>query len=406
MRTATLEEMRVAATGNVNMSSEVSSSLTMSNLNPKTRGPLDDFVSAQARQATLNSKWRKEERKAVCQRIGRFFFSSGIPFNIANDPYYLPMFEGTVNYGPCFMPPSMHELRTWILKEEVTNIHKMLDEHKKSWKQYGCSIMSDSWSDGKSRCFINFLINSPANEVGEANVVQIIADNGSNYVNFGKRIMETRPHIYWTPCAAHCIDLLLEDIGKMKIHPDTLTKAKGVSVTPLVSVLREVDSEEKPCIGYLYDLMNMSKEKIAMDCGYNEKKYGPIWKRIDDRWIKQLHRPLHSAGHYLNPQLRFEERFSSNFEIKKGLYECMERMLDYEERFKVDVQLDSYDHLRGQFGSQIAMDSRKVRSPTDWWMRFGGRFGGQTPKLAKFAIRVLSLACSSSGCERNWSTFE
>ncbi|RVX06390.1 hypothetical protein CK203_023594 [Vitis vinifera] len=34
------------------------------------------------------------------------------------------------------------------------------------------------------------------------------------------------------------------------------------------------------------------------------------------------------------------------------------------------------------------------------------RFGGSTPELQKFAIRVLSLTCSASGCERNWSTFE
>ncbi|XP_027774684.1 uncharacterized protein LOC114078294 [Solanum pennellii] len=81
---------------------------------------------------------------------------------------------------------------------------------------------------------------------------------------------------------------------------------------------------------------------------------------------------------------------------------CMERMLDYEERFKVDIQLDSYDQLKGEFGFQIAMDSRKLRSPTDWWMRFGG----QTPDLTKFAVRVLSLTCSSLGSERNWSTFE
>ncbi|CAI0400474.1 unnamed protein product, partial [Linum tenue] len=28
------------------------------------------------------------------------------------------------------------------------------------------------------------------------------------------------------------------------------------------------------------------------------------------------------------------------------------------------------------------------------------------PELQKFAIRVLSLTCSASGCERNWSVFE
>ncbi|XLR48525.1 hypothetical protein S83_033185, partial [Arachis hypogaea] len=28
------------------------------------------------------------------------------------------------------------------------------------------------------------------------------------------------------------------------------------------------------------------------------------------------------------------------------------------------------------------------------------------PKLKKFSIRILSLTCSSSGCEYNWSAFE
>ncbi|KAL6526240.1 hypothetical protein OROMI_029880 [Orobanche minor] len=42
------------------------------------------------------------------------------------------------------------------------------------------------------------------------------------------------------------------------------------------------------------------------------------------------------------------------------------------------------------------------RSPASWWERFGT----QTPELMSFAIRVLSLTCSASGCERNWSTFE
>jgi len=27
--------------------------------------------------------------------------------------------------------------------------------------------------------------------------------------------MQNKPHIFWTPCAAHCIDLMLEDIGKI-----------------------------------------------------------------------------------------------------------------------------------------------------------------------------------------------
>ncbi|XP_052185601.1 uncharacterized protein LOC127797104 [Diospyros lotus] len=33
-------------------------------------------------------------------------------------------------------------------------------------------------------------------------------------------------------------------------------------------------------------------------------------------------------------------------------------------------------------------------------------YGNQTPNLQRMARRILSLTSSSSGCERNWSTFE
>ncbi|XP_052170573.1 uncharacterized protein LOC127786893 isoform X3 [Diospyros lotus] len=38
----------------------------------------------------------------------------------------------------------------------------------------------------------------------------------------------------------------------------------------------------------------------------------------------------------------------------------------------------------------------------EWW----SQFGTATPNLQKFAIKICSLTCSSSGCERNWSVFE
>ena len=48
-------------------------------------------------------------------------------------------------------------------------------------------------------------------EVGVANVVQVITDNAANYVLAGKMLEEKHKTIFWTPCASHCIDLMLED---------------------------------------------------------------------------------------------------------------------------------------------------------------------------------------------------
>ena len=88
--------------------------------------------------------------------------------------------------------------------------------------------------------------------------------------------------------------------------------------------------------------------------------------------------------------------------MRKGLFECMDKMLDYQERLKVDIQLNSYDQAMSEFGGRIAIDLRRLRSPTSWWMCFGG----STPELQKFVVRVFSLTCSALGCGRKWSTFE
>ena len=53
------------------------------------------------------------------------------------------------------------------------------------------------------------------NEIGAENVVQVVTDNGANYKAAGRILMERFPSLYWTPCAAHCLDLMLEGIGGM-----------------------------------------------------------------------------------------------------------------------------------------------------------------------------------------------
>ena len=57
---------------------------------------------------------------------------------------------------------------------------------------------------------------------------------------------------------------------------------------------------------------------------------------------------------------------------------------------------------KGLFSIENAINSRKIMPPAEWWEMF--RDG--CLELKWFPIRVLSLTCSSSGCERNWSSFE
>ena len=65
-------------------------------------------------------------------------------------------------------------------------------------------------------------------EVGEANVVQIVTDNGSVFVKAGKLLMK-KYNLYWTPCAAHCIDSMFEDIGKRATVSELITNARKIT---------------------------------------------------------------------------------------------------------------------------------------------------------------------------------
>lgn len=77
-------------------------------------------------------------------------------------------------------------------------------------------------------------------------------------------------------------------------------------------------------------------------------------------------------------------------------------MDDSTKRNKICLQLDDFHYARGLFGNEFADTNRRTMPPADWWELYGEG----CPELKRFAIRVLSLTCSSFRYERNWSSFE
>jgi len=224
-------------------------------------------------QTTINSIFKKSEREEACQEIALFFYNNAIPFNVAKSEEFIRMLELVAKHGPGFKPPSYHEIRVKYLKQQVEKTSSVLEEHKLYWKKNGCTIMTDGWTDRRRRTILNFLVNSPkgtvflksidasdickttdkifrmmddvVEEVGEENVIQLITDNAANYKAAGELLMQKRKKLYWTPCAAHCIDLMLEDFEKkIPLHHDTIANGKKITTyiysrTGLISLLHK-----------------------------------------------------------------------------------------------------------------------------------------------------------------------
>ena len=59
--------------------------------------------------------------------------------------------------------------------------------------------------------------------------MQVVTDNASN--NMGAKVMlkDKRPKLFWTSCATHTINLMVEAVAKLKHFGSTITKAKEMT---------------------------------------------------------------------------------------------------------------------------------------------------------------------------------
>ncbi|KAF1862106.1 hypothetical protein Lal_00026623 [Lupinus albus] len=218
-------------------------------------------------QVTINSMFKKRIKEETNQVFGMYFYDNVILFYMARSDEYFEMFELIAKHGLGFKPPSYHEIRVKYLKEEVKLINARLEEHTTDWKKVRCTIMSDGWTDKRRRTILNLLVHGPKGTIflkyidishiakivhrifkmidKEDNVVQVVTDNASNYKDVGEMLMEKRKKLCWTPCAAHYIDLMLEEFEKkILIYADTIYKCRKITtfiyaMTSLISLLQQ-----------------------------------------------------------------------------------------------------------------------------------------------------------------------
>ena len=211
----------------------------------KRRRSSDASGSGTMSGGAIGKAFNIKERDHLMVEIARMFYSAGLPFHLARNPYFVSAFSYAATHNiPSFVPPGYNLLRTTLLQREKANINNLLQPIKSTWEQNGVSIVSDGWSDSQRRPLINFmavsgggpmflkavdcsgeikdkyfianLMKDVINEVGPQHVVQIITDNAPNCKAAGQLIEAQFPHILWTPCVVHTLNLALKNICAAK----------------------------------------------------------------------------------------------------------------------------------------------------------------------------------------------
>ncbi|KAI8550646.1 hypothetical protein RHMOL_Rhmol06G0123300 [Rhododendron molle] len=97
-------------------------------------------------------------RKTLHSHIARMFYSAGLPFHLARNPYFISAFQFAVeNNIPGYVPPGYNLLRTTLHQKERAHIALLLEPIKKTWNEKGLSVVANGWSDAQRRPLINFM---------------------------------------------------------------------------------------------------------------------------------------------------------------------------------------------------------------------------------------------------------
>ncbi|RVX19297.1 hypothetical protein CK203_008531 [Vitis vinifera] len=259
------------------------------------------------------------------------------------------------------------------------------------------------------------------------------------------RLLELKhQHLYWTPCAAHCLDLMLEDIGKLPNIKRTLERAISLNGyiynrSGLLNMMRQFTGQRellRPAktrfatafitLSRLHEQKN-NLRKMFTSSDWSDSKRAKEQKGKTIANIVLMPSFWNTIVFSLKvscPLVRVLRLVDGEKKAPMGyIYEAMNRAKDtivrsfngneekYKEIFniidkrweiqfhrplhakeKVVAEVSLYTNAQGLFGNELAVRTKKTKAPA--------------PNLQRFAMKVLNLTCNASGCEQNWSIFE
>ena len=384
------------------------------------------------------------------------------------------MCEAIGQFGPGFQPPSDDLLREKLLEQEYARTKSLMQERQAEKLKNGCSVMTDAWSDRKRRSIMNLctncaegtefisskemsdvshtsevifeLVDKAIDDLGPENVVQVVTDNASNNMGAKKLLLEKRPQIFWTSCAAHTINLMLQGIGNMPRFKKVIDQAKAFTIfvyghtrtldclryftegkeivragvtrfasnfltlnsmlekdqlrkmvvhtrwdslkdvkskkekeatatilspsfwkdvkltltvfEPLVKVLRLVDGDVKPSMGFLYGELLKSKREVKEAFGNVESQFKDVMAVIEKKMNGRLDSPLHLTAFLLNPHYSYANpSIFDEPKMNEAFISCVEQFYYHDEEKQeqaANFELKKFQNREGPFSKKLA----------------------------------------------------
>ena len=301
----------------------------------------------------MTTQKREERRDRTYEHICLWFYEASIPHNTITLPSFDHMLEAIGQFGRNLKGPSPYEMSGPFLQKRKEKVMDGFKEHKESWELTGCSIMTDAWTDRKGRGVMNLVVHSAhgvlfldsvecsgdrkdgkyifelvdryIEEIGEEHVVQVVTDNASVNTSATTLLTAKRPSIFRNGCVAHCLDLMLEDIGKLGPVEETIANARQVTIflyahTRVLDLMRKFLKKDLVRSGVTRFATAYLNLKSLLD---NKKELTRLFKSDE---MEELGYLKQAKGKKANKVIR-SETFWKNVDIAVNYFEPLANVL-------------------------------------------------------------------------------
>uniref|UniRef100_A0A6J0PE92 Uncharacterized protein LOC109505405 n=2 Tax=Elaeis guineensis var. tenera TaxID=51953 RepID=A0A6J0PE92_ELAGV len=149
------------------------------------------------------------------------------------------MIDAIASMGPGYKASNFYSVRGYLLTKNVDDMKK------------GTIFLKsvDASDTSKTADMLYKLFKKIIMSVGFENVVHVVTDNAANYVAARKKLEQDFPTLFWSPCAAHCLNLIMQDIGKLVSVKNTVAHTAELMDKHLRSVFGLLDVIERYSFG-------------------------------------------------------------------------------------------------------------------------------------------------------------
>ncbi|KAF7811593.1 uncharacterized protein G2W53_032569 [Senna tora] len=310
-------------------------------------------------QPTLKSVLQSKEARERCDlAISKWMIDVCLPFNVVTSPYYQPMIDAIASMGAGYKGLGVWNLHDIGKLDEVNQVVVQAAKITKFIYNHCFALhLMRKYTGGReilrpapTRFATNFI--ALQSILAQKDPLRAMVTSrewtssayarGNKAKNFVDYVLNTG---FWKDCA---------NIVKL--------------TEPIIRLLRIVDSEDKPTLGFLFAAFHKAKNEMIKRFQRKKKVVEPHLKILDNRWDNQLLKNIHAVGYWFNPSYQYDtNEMAKHKSCSSGVLDVFERYAHNNQELddQLTKEMMMFKNAEGDFGRRFAINTHHTIMPSN-----------------------------------------